>query len=127
MTTSPTNRARAAGLIALALAFTTFALPVEAKTLAEIPVISGDSHDCYSKQETKWYFKDKGFSHIKVSRTHDDYIYKVSGWADLPKKEAVESLGQQSILSSKPRDEKIRYVFLFDACDYRIVEQLEPR
>jgi len=75
-------------------------------------------------------FQHLGLRSISVKHYDDQYVYKVIGWAYEAKEAAVESLGGQFDLVEKKKDnsdyERVRYVFIYDACDHRIVEQLEP-
>ena len=122
--TSLTAKTRAAGLIALALSLTSFTLPVEASSLKTIPAMSSDDshHDCYSKREIKEYFYEEyHLTHIKVQKTHDRYIYKVSGFGP------AEMAALAPAMSSDDHHDYIKYVFLYDACEYEVIEQLRPR
>ena len=125
MPTALFTKARTAGLVALTLVIAAAgAYPAQAgRILIEKPIgemgsgMSSDRHDCDSRREIKYYFQDEyGLKHVDVSKTHDYYIYKVSGFA-LPKMEA---------LTSKKSD-YVRYVYLFDACEHEVIKQLQPR
>src|SRR3569833_1173674 len=82
--------ARAAGLLSLAVLLAGFAaVPAEARLLlVEKPVMGGDmsgdmgsgkNYDCENRSEVKYDFKQYGLRNIDVSKTHDYYIYRVSG------------------------------------------------
>ena len=120
------TKARVA-LFAFALGLTALgAYPAQAGHLIiekPLPGMDDSRHDdCESRQEVKHDF-ERRLDHVNVSRTSERYIYKVTGYGSLKAVESLRSTG--SILSGK-RD-SVRYVFLYDACDERIIRQLEPR
>lgn len=118
-------RTRKAGLLALTVTLAlAAAVPVQAGSILSGPIFdSGDSHedDCYSKREIKMHFQDYGLRHIKVSRTHDEDVFKVSGYANPDDIEPRLISG-----TSLKKVDYVRYVFLFDACSHD-EEHLEPR
>lgn len=136
MNTLPFAKARKAVALALTLTIiSAVAAPAMAGSiLREQPAPGSDmgSYDyCLKKSQVKYEFKKLGLRNISVKHYDDPYIYKVVGWAYEPKEEAaVENLGGQFDLLEKKKDnhdyDRVRYVFIFDACDRRIVEQLEP-
>jgi len=84
--TTTIKTARAAGLLSLALLIGGFAaVPAQAsQLLVEKPVMggemgSGKSYDCETRSEVKSDFKEYGLRNVDVSKTHDYYIYRVSG------------------------------------------------
>jgi hypothetical protein len=118
------NRVRNAALIALALGtIIAGAAPAQALSLKQLPEMgssSDDHHDCDSRREVKYFFQeDYHLKNVNVSKTHDYYIYKVSGLAPAPEK--AESL----VLKDKSSD-YVRYVFLWDACEHEFVEWIKP-
>jgi hypothetical protein len=124
-TTAKFAKIRNAAMLVLAFGIAAAgAYPVQAAIL-EKPIEGKDHYDCLSRQEVKWEFKQEGLKNVNVSRTHDDYIYRVTGYA-YPKKEAAMLGGSENLLVEKQSSEKVRYVFLYDACDHRVIEQLSP-
>ena len=129
MPTALFTKARTAGLVALTLVIAAAgAYPAQAgRLIIEKPIgemgsgMSRDRHDCDSRREIKEYFEEEYYlRHVDVSKTHDYYIYRVSGIGDAKKEAALTSQ-----LSKK--SDHVRYVFLYDACDHHVVKQLEPR
>ena len=131
--------ARAAGLLSLAVLLAGFAaVPAEARQLlVEKPVMGGDmsgdmgsgkNYDCENRSEVKYDFKQYGLRNIDVSKTHDYYIYRVSGLISSKKLEAAvtrESFSDNGLIGSG--SDWVRYVVLYDGCTQRIVKQLQPR
>ena len=128
MPTALFTKARTAGLVALTLVTAAAgAYPATAASiLSQKPSsdMSSDRHDdCDSRREVKYYFQEEYYlHHVKVSNTHDHYVYKVTGYGEPAKEEAALTEGLRSHDSS----DYIRYVFLFDACEH-VVQQLQPR
>jgi hypothetical protein len=135
-----TKTARAAGLISLAFVLAGFAgvSTAEARQLlVEKPALggemsgdmgSGKSYDCENRSEVKYDFKQYGLRNIDVSKTHDYYIYRVSGLINAKKLEAAvtrESFSDNGLIGSG--SDWVRYVVLYDGCSQRIVKQLQPR
>jgi len=135
--TTTIKKARAAGLFSLALLFAGFAAyPAQALQLVEKPVLgsgmeSGKSYDCDTRNEVKWAFKEYGLRHIDVSKTHDYYIYRVSGMIEAKKIEAAvtreENFSGDELLKTTSKSDWVRYVVLYDGCAHEIVKQLQPR
>ena len=126
--------ARAAGLLSLAVLLAGFATaPLQASQyLTEKPVIGGDmgsgkSYDCDSRQEVKYTFRKYGLRDIQVSKTHDYYVYRVSGKLPAEAAELRQESFSNDLLSTKKSHDYIRYVVIYDACDRIITEQLQPR
>jgi hypothetical protein len=126
--------ARAAGLFSLALLLAGFAaMPAQASSiLSEKPGMgsgmdSGKRYDCDSRQEVKYAFKKLGLRDIDVSKTHDYYVYRVSG--KLPAEAAAvrEEAFSNDLLSTKKSHDYIRYVVIYDGCEHEIIQQLQPR
>ncbi|HEX2673615.1 MAG TPA: hypothetical protein VHM25_22205, partial [Polyangiaceae bacterium] len=122
------TKARTAGMIALTLVIATAgaAAPAQASQLKhsfDIEIGSGsDSRhdDCDSRREIKYFFQEEyDLRHVDVSRTHDYYIYKVSGFALPQMQPALSEISKKS--------DYVRYVFLFDACEHEVIKQLQPR
>ena len=132
MPTALFNKARTAGVIALTLlTVAAVAVPAQAASILrdggfsiEIGGSSDnrDRHDdCDSRREIKYYFQDKyDLRHVDVSKTHDYYIYRVSGYAQPAKEQPAALLREKS-------SDYVKYVFLFDACDHEIIKQLQPK
>jgi hypothetical protein len=57
-----------------------------------------------------------------VQKTGERYLYLVSGYAS---RKAVEAIGSNDLIS-KDMSDKVRYVFLYDGCEERIVRQIKP-
>lgn len=116
------NKARNFALIGLALGLSALAAyPAQAsRLLVEKPIEDSRHDDCLSRQEVKWEFRER-LDHVNVQKTGERYLYLVSGYAS---RKAVEAIS--SDLISKDMSDKVRYVFLYDGCDERIVRQLKP-
>ena len=128
MPTAMTNRAHA-GLLALSIVLATAcAYPAQAGAiLSQKPTgdMGSSKYDCDSPRDVKYAFQKYGLRHIDVSRTHDRYVYRVSGI--LPAEAA--SLREEAFdsRSLKTSHDYIRYVVIYDGCEHEILEQLQPR
>ncbi len=127
MPTALTTKTRNAGLVALTLVLAaTCAYPAQAGSiLSQKPIggTSSDKYDCDSRQDVAYAFQKYGLRHIDVSKTHDRYIYRVTGL--LP---AAPALHEDAFDSRSLKTyDYVRYVVIYDGCRHEILEQLQPR
>ena len=121
LTTKLRLAALALGLVVAGTAI----VPSQAAMLTEKSGSDFSEHDCLSRGEVKYYFREKGLEHISVQRTSERYLYKVSGYAELKKALVSDNGPAEDLLRQK--SDKVHYVVLFDACEERIVRQIQPR
>ena len=110
------------------MAATACAHPAQASSiLSQKPTgeMGSGKYDCDSRQDVKYAFQKYGLRHVDVSKTHERYVYWVSGI--LPAEAA--SLREEAFdsRSLKTNNDYIRYVVIYDGCQHEILEQLQPR